>query len=53
MKPSNIDNTKLSIEPYSGALFYATVRLQTNYYFTPDILFNQSERMLPITYVCR
>lgn len=48
-----IDDTVLKVEPNTGALFFATVRLQTNYHFQKDILFGPSSRMLPVTNVIR
>jgi len=43
----------LKVEPNTGALFFATVRLQTNYHFQNDLLFGPGSRMLPITNVIR
>lgn len=38
------DDTRLYIEPYTGTAFSATISLQSNYYYIPDILFPDIEK---------
>lgn len=39
MKANDWDDTRLYVEPYTGTALSATVYLQSNYYYLPDILF--------------
>ena len=53
IKPSASDDTLLKVEPYTGALFFGSVRLQTNYHFQSDALFGPGERMIPVYNIIR
>ena len=46
MNPSEWDDTYLIVEPYTGAVFEAVEYLQSNYYYTPTMLFPEYERIL-------
>ena len=59
MKASKWDDSYIYLEPYTGASFTATIFLQSNYLYTPDLLFpefeqeNTTMRMLPMFSVYR
>ena len=59
MEANEWDDSYIYLEPYSGASFTATIFLQSNYHYVPDLLFpetevgNKTERMLPMFSVYR